>query len=86
MINVKFSYNAQIGIATYTIFKDDVVYDDEYVIELAIPFDVAFSLSKFMDEIIFLSAESGYEGLLNKLDSFVSSHFGRTDQFYPKKN
>jgi hypothetical protein len=75
MINVKFEYNSETETAKYTIMKDDVQYDDEYVIELNLPFNIAHSLSGFMDEVAVLSSEDGYNNLLMKLDGFVSSHY-----------
>ena len=86
MIKVKFEYNSETETAKYTIMKDDVEYDDECVIELNLPFNIAHSLSGFMDEVIFLSAEDGYNSLLMKLDRFVNMHYDRVDRFYPNKN
>jgi hypothetical protein len=87
MINVKFEYNSETETAKYTIMKDDVQYDDEYVIELNLPFNIAHSLSGVMDELIFLSSEDGYNKLLMKLDGFVNSHYSisRYQEFYPNK-
>lgn len=85
MINVKFEYNSETETAKYTIMKDDVQYDDEYVIELNLPFNIAHSLSEFMNQLIFLSAEDGYNSFSVMLDRFVNMHHGRVDRFYPNK-
>ena len=75
MINVKLEYNSETEIATYTLMKDGVAYDEEFVIELQIPFALANSLSCFLDELIFLSRSNGYNNLLMELDKFVNSHY-----------
>jgi len=85
MINCKFEYNAETETAKYTIIKDDVEYDDECIIQLNLPFNIAHSLSGFIDELIFLSNENGYNDLLMKLDGFVNSHYSRYQEFYPNK-
>ena len=75
MISVKLEYNSETQTAKYSLLKDNEVYDPEYVIELKLPFDVAYSLSGFLDDIVNLSSEQGYNNLLMKLDSFVNSHY-----------
>lgn len=85
MINVKFEYNSETETATYTLMKDNIEYDQEYVIQLKVPFDIAHSLSGFMDQLIFLSAEDGYNSLSMMLDRFVNMHHGRVDRFYQNK-
>jgi hypothetical protein len=85
MINCKFEYNSNTETAKYTIMKDNVQYDDEYVIELNLPFNIAHSLSGFIDELIFLSNENGYNNLLMKLDGFVNTHYGKYQEFYSNK-
>lgn len=75
MFRVKFEYNADINVAKYTLLQDEVEYDEECQIELNLPFDVAFSLSKLFDNCMLLSREDGHNALIDRFQKFINNEY-----------
>ena len=72
MIFVKFDYNADTTLATYTLLKDGEM-SMQPTLELYLSYSKAHDLVKLMDLIIELSSQDTREVLLGKLESFISS-------------
>lgn len=80
-IRVEFEFNSivgsvdNIGIAKYTLLKDDIEYDEECTISLKLKFDEAYELSKLFNTLSMLSYEHGYSILMEKFTKFIDSHY-----------
>jgi hypothetical protein len=75
MFRVKFEYNADLSVAKYTLLQDDVEYDEECQIELSLPFDSAFSLSKLFDTVMMISREDGHNALIDRFQKFINNEY-----------
>lgn len=72
MIRVKFEYNADMTLATYTILPERGV-GDESKFDLYLSYGQAHDVVKMLDLVIQLSAKDARDVLLAKLNSFICS-------------
>lgn len=73
--SVRFDNSSDDGIAKYTLLKDDVEYDEEFVLELRLSFPEANRLARMFEMIIMLSREDGHAALMQKFERFIDSEY-----------